>query len=176
RGPAPMLASQVSSRWRAVSLAYPELWTTIRISHDLRSQRLAALFIQRSGPCLLDISIDLELDPIFRIIECIPLDTVLHIVAPHVGRWRAVVLRAVDRELQNLSKFLDNSPIRPSRLTYVHLSSVQKSETNWFDAAEDFPHIFAGDPLETIILNSGWNLDSLKSLRRVDIETPHSLA
>ncbi|KAJ6496296.1 hypothetical protein C8R45DRAFT_823452, partial [Mycena sanguinolenta] len=45
----PLTISHVSQRWRAVALASPEIWTTIRVSgrHHLSS---VSLFLERSAP------------------------------------------------------------------------------------------------------------------------------
>ncbi|KAJ7286985.1 hypothetical protein C8J57DRAFT_973196, partial [Mycena rebaudengoi] len=47
--PFPIVASHVSQHWRDMSLAFPELWSRIRISRHPRSLELAELFVERSG-------------------------------------------------------------------------------------------------------------------------------
>ncbi|KAJ7469979.1 hypothetical protein B0H11DRAFT_2238123 [Mycena galericulata] len=152
RAPAPFPASQVSSRWRAISLTYPYLWTNIRISDTPQSQRLANLFIQRSGACLLDISIDLR----------------------SYKKWRTIVLRGLERDTGNLSEFLDKSPIPPSRLTYARFLSIDT--TGRLIPGRALPHMFTGDALETLRLNSCWDLSSLKSLRTLHFRIPQYIA
>ncbi|KAJ7469983.1 hypothetical protein B0H11DRAFT_1920311 [Mycena galericulata] len=171
KAPAPVPASQVSSRWREVSFTYPYLWTNIRISDASQSQRLANLFIQRSGACVLDISIDLKS---YWAPDCITLDTVLHIVAPHVGRWRTIVLRGLERDTGNLSEFLDTSPIPPSRLTYARFLSIDT--TGQLIPGQSLPRMFTGDALGTLRLNSCWDLTSLKSLRSLHFRIPQYIA
>ncbi|KAJ7602924.1 hypothetical protein B0H17DRAFT_901230, partial [Mycena rosella] len=45
--PVPLVVAGVSTRWRAVALSSPEVWTTIRVS-GRRHLAHAALFLQRS--------------------------------------------------------------------------------------------------------------------------------
>ncbi|KAJ7300828.1 hypothetical protein DFH08DRAFT_997652 [Mycena albidolilacea] len=100
--PAPVAASRVSRRWRIVALGSPELWTNIRISYLSGSRRWAATFVKRSLSRPLDISINLEShrggdgwgNP-----YCIPdpLNKVLAIVGPHIGRWRGRLLLLVEK-------------------------------------------------------------------------------
>ncbi|KAJ7891311.1 hypothetical protein B0H14DRAFT_1072474 [Mycena olivaceomarginata] len=124
--PFPIAAGRVSRRWRTMTLSYPELWTTIRISRHSFTRKLAALFVKRSGSYPLDISINLECY-IYKngrpfVPAFLSLSRVLAIIGPHVGRWRTIALRGWD-QLQELATFLRNSPVPASRLEYAHLST-----------------------------------------------------
>ncbi|KAJ7348908.1 hypothetical protein DFH08DRAFT_959110 [Mycena albidolilacea] len=124
--PFPIAAGRVSRRWRKMTLSYPELWTTIRISRHSFTRKLAALFVKRSGSYPLDISINLECY-IYKngrpfVPAFLSLSRVLAIIGPHVGRWRTIALHGWD-QLQELATFLRNSPVPASRLEYAHLST-----------------------------------------------------
>ncbi|KAJ8474960.1 hypothetical protein ONZ45_g3783 [Pleurotus djamor] len=58
--PAPLVLSQVSRRWRYLTLTSPILWTRLDISHH--SLPLLKLSIARSKPCLLDVVVRVD-DP-----------------------------------------------------------------------------------------------------------------
>ncbi|KAJ7740971.1 hypothetical protein B0H14DRAFT_3167837 [Mycena olivaceomarginata] len=128
--PAPVAASRVSRRWRIVALGSPELWTNIRISHLLGSRRWAATFVKRSLSRPLDISINLEShrdENGWKNPYCIPhpLNKVLAIVGPHIGRWRTLALRGWSYEMCEFLEFVRRAPVLPSRLEYTHLSGVE---------------------------------------------------
>ncbi|KAJ7181513.1 hypothetical protein C8R43DRAFT_869847 [Mycena crocata] len=125
RAPFPLTASLVDSHWRAVACASPDLWTTIRISNQPQSQKWAILCLQRSASRPLDISINLQLHHDRRWPKpVIPFDETLTIVAPHVSRWRTIVMRGYDRHLGALSNFIQHPPFPISTLTYLHLFSL----------------------------------------------------
>jgi hypothetical protein len=128
--PAPVAASRVSRRWRIVALGSPELWTNIRISHLLGSRRWAATFVKRSLSRPLDISINLEShrdENGWKNPYCIPhpLNKVLAIVGPHIGRWSTLALRGWSYEMCEFLEFVRRAPVLPSRLEYTHLSGVE---------------------------------------------------
>ncbi|KAJ7617810.1 hypothetical protein FB45DRAFT_932739 [Roridomyces roridus] len=58
--PTPIVAARVNRRWRSITLSYPELWTTIRISHRPHSLRWASISLACSRTLPIDISINLE--------------------------------------------------------------------------------------------------------------------
>ncbi|KAF8139189.1 hypothetical protein K438DRAFT_1880415 [Mycena galopus ATCC 62051] len=128
-GPFPILAGRVSRRWRSITLSHPEIWTTIRISRHSITRKLAAVFVKRSEPYPLDISINLECyvykggRPYDRAL--LSLSRVLAIVGPHVGRWRTFALRGHESHVQDITAFLRNSPVPAAQLEYVHLSAFE---------------------------------------------------
>ncbi|KAJ7118973.1 hypothetical protein C8R44DRAFT_187147 [Mycena epipterygia] len=166
--PFPVAASRLSRRWRALTLAFPELWTNIRISRDSRTRKLAAMFIKRSRSHPLDISINLECytypngQPAF-----FPFSMVLSIVGPHVGRWRTIALRGWDSHLEELSRFLRHPPVPASQLEYAHLSLASNNYRFYFTPLE----LFGNETLRAVRLNSVCNLNglSLRNLRSLDI-------
>ncbi|KAJ6568913.1 hypothetical protein B0H19DRAFT_1373329 [Mycena capillaripes] len=133
--PCPIAASCVSRRWHAITLGAPELWTNIRISHNPRSWAYANLFLERSSPYLLDISINLEHYVGKHNFDCklraqkwplywaeIPLEKVLAIVAPHIWRWRTLAFRASREQTCALVEFLQSSNGAASSIESFHLS------------------------------------------------------
>ena len=77
------LVSSVSRKWRAVVLSSPGLWTTIVFDCLWSPQfKCASLWIERSGACLLDITI--FINPISSDSAKSAMDRVI----PHTHRWR----------------------------------------------------------------------------------------
>ncbi|KAJ7159782.1 hypothetical protein C8R46DRAFT_1287467 [Mycena filopes] len=139
--PAPVIASHVSRRWRAVVLASPELWATIRISHRERDRDWAALCVKRSHPYPLDISVNLESytpwpvprnapdpDPEFEYgyPAPLPLRDILAILGPHIERWRTFALRGWADQLDEFCEFVGESDLPASQLESAHFSSVEE--------------------------------------------------
>lgn len=88
-----MSVAQTSKQWRQVALADSSLWRTISIYvFDSREVRLALLrlFVDRSGTCTVDISIDATWDYRERREFKGDLRPQLAIVMPLVSRWRSV--------------------------------------------------------------------------------------
>ncbi|KDQ08200.1 hypothetical protein BOTBODRAFT_38181 [Botryobasidium botryosum FD-172 SS1] len=85
----PVSITQVSSRWRGVAVAIPQLWTTI----DCVTRPLASLFISRSQHTPLDIYI-LGV-PTLQIMAN---DVVAFLtpLLPHIARWRILHIRCED--------------------------------------------------------------------------------
>ncbi|KAJ7167830.1 hypothetical protein C8R46DRAFT_1218748 [Mycena filopes] len=118
--PFPTIASQVCRLWRNLALATPDLWTTIRISEDLASVDAAALYISRTRNRLLDITITLPPNS-----GCIDydFDRVLNILGPHRRRWRTFALHVGEREMHQVSVFLQSKdPKEFAQLTYLHVA------------------------------------------------------
>ncbi|KAJ7653963.1 hypothetical protein DFH06DRAFT_1203333 [Mycena polygramma] len=107
--PTSITASRVSHRWRAVTVNSPELWDTIRLSHRSRSWSWARMFVKRSRSYPLDISINLEVYGNSYGGGDISLAKALDIVGPHIVRWRTFALRCAEHELQQFSRFLEQS-------------------------------------------------------------------
>jgi len=90
RLPFPHLVSSVSRRWRNVALSSPRLWTTIVFNcNGTTDHEGASLWIQRSGACLLDITISMEFLP--RGPESY-LQSAMDQIKPHTSRWRQFTL------------------------------------------------------------------------------------
>ncbi|KAJ7042027.1 hypothetical protein C8F04DRAFT_1390879 [Mycena alexandri] len=175
--PFPMSASRVSPRWRIITLAYPELWATIRISRHSRSRKLAAMFVERSGSFPLDISISME-SYVYKngqpyVPTILSLSKVLLIVGPHVGRWRTIALRGWDTHIRDFRAFLRAPPAPASRLEYVHLSNLEQN--GYASPVVGTLEIFGSEALHSLRLNNSMYMlgaSVLSNLRRLDIMMP----
>jgi hypothetical protein len=79
----PLLVSSVSRRWRDVALSSPRLWTTIVFNCDRRTNYEGpSLWIERSGACLLDITILVSPSR-----EPSSLKSAMDQIIPHISRW-----------------------------------------------------------------------------------------
>ncbi|KAJ6568808.1 hypothetical protein B0H19DRAFT_1133981 [Mycena capillaripes] len=144
--PFPVAASHVNHRWRAITLASPELWTTIRLADRSQSWKWATLFVKRSRSYPLDISISLQSsspppwlyahspEAHEYIYESygngtwpIPFRRALDILGPHIRRWRTFALRCWEFHIQELREFLAQSPgasqLQSARISLVHTRS-----------------------------------------------------
>ncbi|KAJ7700833.1 hypothetical protein B0H17DRAFT_1247518, partial [Mycena rosella] len=105
--PFPLAASRVSRRWRAVTLASPEIWATVRFTRRSCSWKLANAFIERTGSYPLDISVGLEpytradLPP-----PRTPASNILAVIGPHIHRWRKIPLCGSKRYFADLRQFM----------------------------------------------------------------------
>ncbi|KAJ6568862.1 hypothetical protein B0H19DRAFT_1134079 [Mycena capillaripes] len=166
--PAPVSASRVSRRWRAVALGSAELWTTIRLSHHSRSWSWAALFARRSRSYPLDISINLE-SYIYegRIPDYpapIPLAKAIAIVGPHISRWRTLALRGWDDQVYEFCEFLGRSPGAASQLESLHLSTVKMC--TWSELPP-LSGLLDCQSFHSLKVNFRLNLDDLTAFRAV---------
>jgi F-box-like len=83
--PFPNLVSSVSRRWRDVALSSPRLWTTIVFNCDrMTNYEGPSLWIERSGACLLDITISVS--P-WNFWEPSDLKSAMDQIIPHISRW-----------------------------------------------------------------------------------------
>ncbi|KAJ7273133.1 hypothetical protein C8J57DRAFT_1715404 [Mycena rebaudengoi] len=184
RQPSPLAASLVSRHWHDVAISFPELWTNIRISRHPRTWRLAAIFVKRSGSQPLDISLNLEAYSKKNTHSWpsafIPLNTILDIVGPHVGRFHRIALRGRGDQLEEFCQFVRESPIPASQLESAHLSSANDwcchgYADNWWRWYEPLP-IFTSTTLRALRTNGiRWDLNLLLasgSLDSLDIHLP----
>ncbi|KAJ7128824.1 hypothetical protein C8R43DRAFT_1111104 [Mycena crocata] len=139
--PFPVVATRVSHRWRAVTLAYPQLWTTIRISHYPRSWTWAKVFLRRSGDDPLDISINLEWyaynylqvhhqQPYYGEAVEIHASSVLDVVGPHIGRWRSLAFCGWKKQIKGFLSFVGGAPGAASRLESAHFSLLDPRDND----------------------------------------------
>ncbi|KAJ6483268.1 hypothetical protein C8R45DRAFT_1099544 [Mycena sanguinolenta] len=170
--PFPIVASRLNRRIRAVTLTCPELWSTIRFSHNPRSWTWAALFVRRSGSHLLDMSINLEtFTPQLGIDAPIPLHRALVIIGPHIERWRTFSLRCWAHQVGELYSFMVRSP-KAAQLQSAHISLV------------DYWHLSSYHPLAPVFCSPTFHalrvdipLDDLRafpSLRTFDVDFAES--
>ncbi|KAJ7856317.1 hypothetical protein B0H13DRAFT_1178165 [Mycena leptocephala] len=173
--PFPVTVSRVSRRWRVVTLASPELWTTIRLSHRSRSWSWATVFAKRSGSSPLDISINLEAYALNKDSEHgyehrhgyelpVSIHKALAIVGPHIGRWRTFALRCWEHQVEQLREFLEFSPGAASQLQSAHISLV-----NWryWEELPPLPQLFGIPSLRSFRANCRLDLVDFTAFRAV---------
>ncbi|KAK7040501.1 hypothetical protein R3P38DRAFT_2513841, partial [Favolaschia claudopus] len=128
--PFPIPATQISRRFREITLASSELWTHIHLSHRSRSLAWAAQFLKRSGIRPLDISVNLRpyrLESEYHVgASHRQMDRILALIGPSLHRWNALSLHA--RWIHQAQKFceyiLTNGPsIKP--LHSIHISILE---------------------------------------------------
>ncbi|KAJ7162498.1 hypothetical protein C8R46DRAFT_1353388 [Mycena filopes] len=182
--PAPVIASHVSRRWRAVVLASPKLWATIRISYRERDRDWAALCVKRSHPYPLDISVNLESytpwpvprhsrsspDPEleYGYPAPLPLHEVLAILGPHIERWRTFALRGWADQLNKFCKFVAESHLPASQLESAHFFAV-----GGYGRQPSLDQLSASVSLRSLRINTTLqptDLVAFRSLRLLDID------
>lgn len=88
--PALVQASHVISRWRALALSTPALWSTIDIrstnSHSTYRQELNQEYIARSGACLLDIYVYIGAGQ--------TTNPIMELLVPQINRWRHLYIES----------------------------------------------------------------------------------
>ncbi|KAJ6568801.1 hypothetical protein B0H19DRAFT_1133972 [Mycena capillaripes] len=193
--PFPVAASRVSRRWRAITLAFPELWTTIRLSHRSRSWKWAPLFLKRSRSHPLDISVNLEsytlrmaqhnYSPEHQLpVSClqhyyscdlpIALNKALTIVGPHIRRWRTFALRCWEYQVQQLREYLLQSP-GASQLQSAHISLMDPPYYRE-DSAQPLPppsQLFGSASFRSLRVNTTLDLSdptAFRTLHTLDID------
>jgi hypothetical protein len=128
RPPFPIIACLVSRQFRAVTLAFPELWNKIRLSHHSRSRSWAAISVEHYKFYSFDISISLEAyatpmkggyrDNYDR---PVPITKALAIVGPHIERWRTFAFRCWPDQIEQFRQFIAGSSSIASQLEYAHI-------------------------------------------------------
>jgi hypothetical protein len=98
-------ASQVTKRWRHVTLSIPSLWSTIELRPNSHSQhyqtRLVKEYLSRSGASLLDIEI--------HMCEDRNVTPVVDLLIPEIDRWLRLVVESTDeRAVRTLFRALHN--------------------------------------------------------------------
>ncbi|KAF8179723.1 hypothetical protein K438DRAFT_1842661 [Mycena galopus ATCC 62051] len=167
RGPPfPITASRLSRRVRALALASPELWSTIRLSHRSRSWGWAVAFVKRSRAYPLDISINLEAYARGRCFAAIPLQRALAIIGPHVSRWRTLSLRGWKHQIEELHQFMVQSPCDPSQLQSAHISVVNPGWEPPF-CLPAFGQILRGPTFISFRTNAPPDLADLSAFRNI---------
>ncbi|KAK7007879.1 hypothetical protein R3P38DRAFT_2552815, partial [Favolaschia claudopus] len=130
--PFPISATQISRRFRDITLASSELWTHIHLSHRSRSLAWAAQFVKRSGMRPLDISVNLmpyhhDLESEYYVgASHRQMNRILALIGPSLHRWNTFSLHA--RWIHQAQKFceyiLTNGPsIKP--LHSIHISILE---------------------------------------------------
>jgi hypothetical protein len=130
------------------------------------------MFIKRSISRPLDISINLESYREWHGTAChepVPLDTVLAILGPHIGRWRTLAFRGWSYQIQEFFYFAERAPVPPLQLEYTHLSSIEEGHDRlppaWeFLGSGSFLSLRVGMGLE---LNG---LTAFKAVQCLDVE------
>jgi hypothetical protein len=93
--PFPHLVSSVSRRWRDVALCSPRLWTTIVFNSDgMTNHEGPSLWIERSGACLLDITISTNPWNFDNLLE-----SAMDQIIPHTGRWRRFTAEGLSKDM-----------------------------------------------------------------------------
>ncbi|KAJ6476790.1 hypothetical protein C8R45DRAFT_1007861 [Mycena sanguinolenta] len=171
--PFPIVASRVNRHFRTVALTCPELWSTIRLSHRLRSWHWAPTFLSRSGSYPLDISISLEhYRPEYTVPDApIPLRRALAIIGPHLARWRTFSLRCWESQLEELVTFMEQSSV-PVRLDSAHISLV---DNLWAEPGSLPPlaHVFGSPNLRFFRTNAQLeqaDLCAFEAIHTLDID------
>lgn len=117
-----MLISHVSMRWREVALSYPKLWANVELDdtwfrdfETLNNGLLLGLQLERSAPCLLNVSISVQ--------NGIPRgNAVLVVLFQTCNRWRSLSLTVP------LSMIHVFTPIRASLCSLEHLALYDQNE------------------------------------------------
>ncbi|KIM87457.1 hypothetical protein PILCRDRAFT_814984 [Piloderma croceum F 1598] len=96
--PFPHLVSSVSRRWRDVALSSPRLWTTIVFNCDMgTNHECPSLWIERSGACLLDITISTS--PWNYWDSSSNLKSAMDQIIPHTNRWRRFTVDSLSQNM-----------------------------------------------------------------------------
>ncbi|KAJ7787345.1 hypothetical protein B0H14DRAFT_3893152 [Mycena olivaceomarginata] len=156
RPPFPIIACLVSRQFRAVTLAFPELWNKIRLSHHSRSRSWAAISVKHSKSYPLDISISLEA-----------------YATPMKGGYRDNYDRPVPIAkalaiIEQFRQFIAGSSSIASQLEYAHISLVQ--DNYWNRYLQGFPpltKIFGGSALRWLKTNVWFDLADLAAFRGI---------
>ncbi|KAF7364413.1 hypothetical protein MSAN_01102100 [Mycena sanguinolenta] len=149
--PFPVAVSRVSRRWRAIMLCSPELWTTIRLSHNSQTWIWASLCAKRSQRHPLDISISLE-SYIDNGYGYQPLRAALAFVVPRIGRWRTFALRCWEYQIRELLVYAPLwNPSDASQLQSAHISIVDADAYNWDPTQHlhSLPRVFSSPSLRS---------------------------
>ncbi|KAF7345136.1 F-box domain-containing protein [Mycena sanguinolenta] len=184
--PFPIVASRVNRRFRAVALTSPTLWSTIRLSRRSRSWHWAPIFLSRSGLYPLDISINLEDYKAHSGSVCvcddgvrynsvpdahISLQRALAIVGPHIARWRTFSLRCWASQLEELSRFMERSPVSAG-IESAHISTV---DNPWNEPGflPPLAHVFGSPTFRFFRTNARLEqaaLGAFKAIHTLDID------
>ena len=98
--PFPHLVSSVSRRWRDVALCSPRLWTTIVFNcNGTTNHEGPSLWIERSGECLLDITISISLRPWNFKDSQSNLKSAMDQIIPHTSRWRRFTVDSLSHSM-----------------------------------------------------------------------------
>jgi F-box-like len=94
--PFPHLVSIVNRRWRDVALCSPYLWTTIvfNCNRTMSNHEGPSLWIERSGACLLDITIVITLWGSLSNVK-----SAMDQIIPHTTRWRRFTVDCLSRNM-----------------------------------------------------------------------------
>ncbi|KAK7065079.1 hypothetical protein R3P38DRAFT_2827813, partial [Favolaschia claudopus] len=129
--PFPISATQISRRFRELTLASSELWTHIHLSHRSRSLAWAAQFLKRSGTRSLDISVNLRpylLESEYYVgASHRQMEHILALIGPSLHRWNTFSVHA--RWIHQAQKFceyiLANRGAFTADLHSIHISILE---------------------------------------------------
>jgi len=156
-----ILMSQVSSRWRAVALGTPQLWTRIHI--DVRrhgSSQMVSHYLRRSGALPLDLSIHHSVQQA-SIAETA---YIFHAIGLHIDRWRNLQITCSLRIF--LRQFIQSIPLSPAPL--LQTLQISLGEGNIYDKDDTLYNIFKrGAPSLKSVRLRGVGLQCLQSLNSV---------
>jgi hypothetical protein len=95
--PFPLVVSQVSARWRALTLDMPTLWKDISITENMMTAtELVQAYLERSRDCLLNIDLDL-INRMNADAWAERIEEQLDMIVDHVGRWQHLAVRGTWR-------------------------------------------------------------------------------
>ncbi|KAK6969231.1 hypothetical protein R3P38DRAFT_3298654 [Favolaschia claudopus] len=189
--PFPIQFSHISHRIRELTLASPEIWTTIRLSHRTRFWKWAPLFLERSQAQLLDISVNLEAymslrqsadGPLwssgtftgytsYSALRPLPIAKALVVIGPHIERWRSLALRCTLGQLEALCSYIKDSALSAVNLEVLHISVIEEeySHNMQFLKIPSLTDLLAGGVVRSLRIDSGLELQRLSGFRTLSL-------
>ncbi|KAG8943039.1 hypothetical protein FRC04_003250 [Tulasnella sp. 424] len=152
----------VCTRWNDTILGEPTFWTHINVGAGPRTVELNLL---RSGA--------LPLTILYQNIEYKAgtgeerpgfLES-MDLIGRHIHRWKSISFWALDRELDQLTRYLESSPLPEMECLKIRRGSIWGDLLDWVcgDAASPRKVVFDGEALP-------WNSSEFSSLVNLDVE------